>query len=303
VKVRVEPRPVTEPLPGGGGDGTTVIVEPLKVGEVNFPAESFESTGGRLSNLRALGIGVPRSRWPTVPCPAFLIRHPSAGPFVVDTGLHPSVSAKPAANMGRLAAATVKPKLEPGEDLPAQLRARGLDPRTLRLVVMTHLHYDHASGMSEFPAVSFLLTETEWRFATTVSRPIFHGYRPAHYDYAFDYRTLSYDGPGIDSYSTFGRSFDLFGDGSVRLVSLPGHTPGHQGVLCRLRDRDLLIAGDAIYTHGQLTDRPPAPRPEDPHTYRRSLQELRLFHRQFPQAVIIPGHDAEHWATLEARYE
>jgi len=280
-----------------------VVVEPLKVGEVIFPAEFFESSGGRLANLRALGIGVPRSRWPTVPCSAFLIRHPSAGPFVVDTGLHPSVSAKPAANMGRLAAAIVKPKLEPGEDLPAQLRARGLDPKALRLVVMTHLHYDHASGMSEFPAASFLLTEAEWRFATTVNRPILHGYRPSHYDYAFDYRTLSYNGSGIDSYSTFGRTFDLFGDGSVRLVSLPGHTLGHQGVLCHLGDRDLLIAGDAIYTYGQLTDRPPAPRPEDPHTYRRSLQELRLFHRQFPQAVIIPGHDAEHWRTLSERYE
>jgi glyoxylase-like metal-dependent hydrolase (beta-lactamase superfamily II) len=303
MKVHVEPRPLTEPLPGGGGEGTTVVVEPLKIGEVIFPAESFESTGGRFANLRALGIGVPRSRWPTVPCPAFLIRHPSAGPFVVDTGLHPSVTAKPAANFGRLAASVVKPKLEPGEDLPAQLRARGLDAKALRLVVMTHLHYDHASGMSEFPSANFVLTEAEWRFATTVSRPILHGYRPAHYDYAFEYRTLSYNRRGIDSYSTFGRTFDLFGDGSVRLVSLPGHTPGHQGVLCRLHDRDLLIAGDAIYTHGQVTDRPPAPRPEDPHTYRRSLQELRLFHRQFPQAVIIPGHDPEFWRTLAERYE
>jgi N-acyl homoserine lactone hydrolase len=303
MKVHVEPRPLTEPLPGGGSEGTTVVVEPLKVGDVIFPAESFESTGGRLANLRALGIGVPRSRWPRVPCPAFLVRHPSAGPFVVDTGLHPSVTAKPAANFGRLAAAVTKPKLEPGEDLPAQLRARGLDPKSLRLVVMTHLHYDHASGMSEFPSANFVLTDAEWRFATTVRRPILHGYRPAHYDYAFDYRTLSYDRRGINSYSTFGRTFDLFGDGSVRLVSLPGHTPGHQGVLCRLGDRDLLIAGDAIYTHGQLTDRPPAPRPEDPHTYRRSLQELHLFHRQFPQAVIIPGHDPEFWETLKQRYE
>ena len=301
--MHVEPRPLTEPLSGGGPAETTVSVEPLRVGEVHFPGESFESTGGRLANLRALGIGTPRSRWWKVPCPAFIIHHPSVGPFVVDTGLHPSVSAKPAANFGRLAAATVKPELADGDDLPAQLRRRGIDARTISLVVMTHLHYDHASGMSEFPGATFILTEDEWRFATTVNRPILHGYRPSHYDYAFDYRTLSYDEARIDSYSTFGRTFDLFGDGSVRLVFLPGHTPGHQAVLCHLRDRDLLIAGDAIYTYGQLTDAPPAPRPEDPHTYRRSLQELRLFHSQFPQAVIIPGHDAEHWATLDARYE
>jgi N-acyl homoserine lactone hydrolase len=303
MKVHIEPRPLSAPLPGGGAEGTTVVVEPLKVGEVMLPRGTLESAGRRLAKLRALGIGVPRSRWATVPCPAFLIRHPSAGPLVVDTGLHPSVSSKPAANLGRIASAVVRPDLSPGEDLPAQLRRRNIDSRAIRTVVMTHLHMDHASGMSEFSGAAFILTEAEWRAATTVRRPLLHGYRRSHYDYAFDFRTVSYDSPSVTSYSTFGRTFDLLGDGSVRLVSLPGHTLGHQAVLCRLRDRDLLIAGDAIYTYGQLTSAPFPPRAEDPHTYRRSLQELRLFHRQFPQAVIIPGHDAEHWETLAERYE
>jgi N-acyl homoserine lactone hydrolase len=303
VKVHAEPRPLNEPLPGGGGPGTTVAVEPLKVGEVRFPRAAFESSGGRLARLRALGVGVRASRWARVPCPAFLIRHPSAGPVMVDTGLHPSVSTKPAANLGRIAAAHARPHLAPGEDLAAQLRRRNLEARAIRTVIMTHLHMDHASGMSELHGAAFILTVDEWRAATTVRRPLLHGYRRSHYDYAFDYRTVSYDGPRIASYSTFGRTFDLFGDGSVRLLSLPGHTLGHQGVLCRLTDRDLVIAGDAAYTYGQLTSAPFPPRAEDPHTYRRSLQELRLFHRQFPQAAIIPGHDAEHWETLAERYE
>jgi len=64
-----------------------------------------------------------------------------------------------------------------------------------------------------------------------------------------------------------------------------------------------VIAGDAIYTLGQLGDAAPPPRPEDPHTWRRSQQELKLFRNQYPQAVIIPGHDPETWATLEDRYE
>ena len=56
-----------------------------------------------------------------------------------------------------------------------------------------------------------------------------------------------------------------------------------------------MIAGDAIYTIGQLADAPEPPRPVDRHKWRRSVQELRLFHRQYPQAVIVPGHDPEHW--------
>jgi N-acyl homoserine lactone hydrolase len=302
MKVHSEPKPLTEPL-ARGSEGASVVVEPLRVGEVQIPRALMESTGGPFRELRMLGIGTPRSRWVWVPCPAFLIRHPTAGPFLVDTGLHPSVTAKPQANLGRVAAHFARPRLAPEEALPAQLRARGVDPHDIAHVVMTHLHVDHASGMAEFPTATFILTEAEWHSATTLPRPISQGYRTAHYDYVFDYRTLNYTGAGITSYSSFGNTFDLFGDGSVRLASTPGHSAGHQSVICRLRERDFVIAGDAIYTYGQLSDAPLAPRPFDPHRYRRSLQELRLFHRQYPQAVIVPGHDAEHWQGLDSRYE
>ncbi len=301
MKVHAEAKPLDAPL-RGGSDGATVVVEPLRVGEVQHPPGLLERTGGHFEKLRTFGIGSPRSRWPHLPCPVFLIRHPSAGPFLVDTGLHGSVSAKPVANMGRALSWFMRPRLADGEDLPAQLRARDVDPRQIRIVVMTHLHADHASGMSEFGSATFVLSDAEWNEATTVTRPLFQGYRPEHYDYVFDYRTLDFE-RGIESYSTFGRTFDLFGDGSVRLAFTPGHSAGHQSVICRLRDRDLVIAGDAIYKLAQLESAPGPPRPFDAHTFNRSLQELRLFKRQFPQAVIIPGHDPEVWPTLKARYE
>jgi N-acyl homoserine lactone hydrolase len=302
VKVHAETKPLDAPLQRGRA-GASVVVEPLEVGKIRFPHSLMVRTGPPFERLRMAGALMARAGWPSVPCPAFLIHHPSAGPFLVDTGLHPSVSAKPSANLGRTVASFGSPELAPGKDLPAQLRARGIDAREIRLVVMTHLHIDHASGMSEFPNATFVISAREWEAATTESRPLLRGYRPAHYDYVFDYRTLSYDGPAIGSYSTFGRTFDLFGDGSVRIVSTPGHSAGHQSVICRLRDRDFVIAGDVIYTLGQLGDTPLQPRPADPHTLRRSLQELRLFRRQYPQAVIVPGHDPDHWATLESRYE
>jgi glyoxylase-like metal-dependent hydrolase (beta-lactamase superfamily II) len=302
VKVHAEPKPLVEPLPGGS-TGAQVVVEPLRVGELQCPPAMFESTGGRLADLRYLGVGTPRSRWWWVPCPAFLIHHPNAGPLLVDTGLHPSVAAHPSANLGRLVTSFAKPRMGPGEDLPAQLRSRGLEPKDIGTVVMTHLHFDHTSGMSEFPHSTFIVTDTEWEAATTDMRPFLRGYRPSHFDYVFDYRTLSYEGDSVSSYSTFGRTFDLFGDGSVRLAFTPGHSAGHQSVICRLAERDFVIAGDAIYTIGQLADAPEPPRPLDRHTWQRSLQELKLFHSQYPQAVIVPGHDPEHWQTLEVRYE
>jgi len=301
MKVQTDTRRLTTPL-AGGLEGATVAVEPLLCGRMYAP-RGFIEGNAQFTTVRMLGLGTPRSQWLALPIPAFLVHHPSAGPFLVDTGLHPSIASRPAENLGRLVANFSKPELEPGKDLPSQLRARGIDAKSIGLVVMTHLHFDHASGMSEFPSATFVLTEAEWIAATTESRPFMHGYRHAHYDYAFEYRTLSYDSGRVSSYSTFGRTFDLFGDGSVRLASTPGHSAGHQSVICRLRDRDLVIAGDAIYTIGQLNDAPEPPRPLDRHTWRRSAQELRLFARQYPQAVIIPGHDPDHWELLEQRYE
>jgi N-acyl homoserine lactone hydrolase len=303
MKVHVEAKPLHEPL-AGGTPGATVTVEPLIAGHVTWSRSIMESPGGRFMTaklLRALLTGKPEAR---VPCPAFLVRHPSAGPVLVDTGLHPSIATDGGENFGRAATRFGKPTLEPGADVPAQLRGRGLDPREVPVVVMTHLHLDHSSAISEFPKSTFVVSEIEWKAATVGPQPRLNGYRRAHFDYAFDYRTVDFDRGGVESYATFGRTFDLFGDGSLRLAYTPGHSAGHMSVVARLRERDFVIGGDAVYTFGQLEGTAPlAPRPFDAHNYRRSLQELRLFRREYPAAIVTPGHDPDFYAKLDARYE
>jgi glyoxylase-like metal-dependent hydrolase (beta-lactamase superfamily II) len=301
MSVRAETSPLTGPLPGGQA-GATVAVEPLLTGTMASPMAFIESSE-RLTTLRMLGLGTRRSDYVDLPIPAYLIHHPVAGPFLVDSGLHPSIGSQPAANLGRLLGKLSRPTVKQEHELPTQLRDRGIDVKSIRLIVMTHLHFDHSSGMSQFPDATFVISEAEWEDASTGRNPIMRGYRPAHFDYAFDYRTVSYDGDGIESYATFGRTFDLFGDGSVRMASTPGHSAGHQSLICRLRDRDLVIAGDAIYTIGQLDGAPEPPRPFDRHNWRRSMRELQHFARTYPQAVILPGHDPEHWKTVQKRYE
>jgi glyoxylase-like metal-dependent hydrolase (beta-lactamase superfamily II) len=302
MRVQVEAHPLHQPLAGGTA-AATVTVEPLIAGHVNWSRSIMERPGGRLESLkllRALATGKPAT---TIPCPAFLIRHPSAGAVLVDTGLHPSVATDGRQNFGGLANRFAKPSLEPGEDVPAQLRARGLEAGEIPVVVMTHLHMDHSSAISEFPESAFVLSETEWNAAAHGPRPLMNGYRRAHFDFAFDYRTIDFDRAGIDSYASFGRTFDLFGDGSIRLAFTPGHSPGHLSVIAHLAERDFVIGGDATYTVGQLEGSAPMPpRPYDAHNFRRSLQELRLFHSQFPDAVITPGHDPDFYSRIERSY-
>jgi N-acyl homoserine lactone hydrolase len=297
VKVRAEATPLTGPLPGGA-EGSSVVVEPLEAGRAHFSPNFFEYEGrGPLGRLLAEARVSQRS----APVSAYLLRHPRAGTILVDTGLHPSVASDPSQKMGRVLGRYYR--LEQGRDVPAQLRERGLDEGEVAVVILTHLHADRASAISEFPESTFVFSIEEWRHATTVSRPWSKGYRYAHYDHAFDYRTVDFDAEMIDSYGSFGRSLDLFGDGSVRLVYTPGHTPGHVSVVCRLPRRDFVIAGDAVATWRQLNGGPEPAQMADEHNWRRSLRELQAFHRSFPHAVIAPGRDQGFWEKLEDRYE
>jgi N-acyl homoserine lactone hydrolase len=303
MKVHVEAKPLHEPL-AGGTPGATVAVEPIVAGHVTWSRSMMESPGGRLLTLKLLRALITGEPAMSVPCPAFLIRHPSAGAILVDTGLHPSIATDGRENFGALGSRIAHPTLEPGEDVAAQLRKRGLEPGEVPIVVMTHLHLDHASAISEFPHATFVVSEVEWDAATSGPSPLLNGYRRAHYDYAFDYRTVDFNRGGVDSYASFARTHDLFGDGSVRLAFTPGHSAGHMSLVCRLKQRDFVIGADATYTSGQLAGTAPAaPRPFDAHNYRRSLQELRLFTRDYPDAVVTPGHDPEFFSQLKPRYE
>lgn len=301
--VHVEPQPLTDPLPGGS-TGATVAVEPLVAGQVDFPRAAMVDQGGSFKTLRLARAITNSKAAESVPVPAFLIHHPTVGPVLVDTGLHPSIASGGSENFGGLANRFGRPSLKAGEDVPSQLRAKGIEPRQVPIVVMTHLHLDHSSAISEFPDSTFVVSAAEWQDAAHGSKPSLNGYRRAHFDLAFEYRSVDFDGEAIGSYATFGRTFDLFGDGSARLAFTPGHSAGHCSVICRLGGGDFVIGGDAVYMLGQLEDREPlAPRPFDAHMLRRSVQELRLFHAQFPDAVITPGHDPDFYARIAPRFE
>jgi len=299
--VSVEPRPAELPLPGGV-EGAIVRLHPLLSGEMHAPPGLLERPSGPLALPRGLQFGRVNDSWIWLPIPAFLVEHPGAGVLLVDTGLHPSIAFDPAQSFGRLGAKFNRFRMQPEQALQAQLRARGVDPAEVRVIVMTHLHTDHASGVSEFPDATFVLDGREWERAIG-PRGLLHGYRTEQFDYGFDWRAVDFDDPSVDSFATFGHSVDLFGDGSVRLVSTPGHTVGHLSVLLRLRDREALLVGDAVYERGAIEEDVMPLVVQDEHHRRRSVKEIRRYLEQTPHSLVIPSHDRELWPTLDAFYE
>ena len=192
--------------------------------------------------------------------------------------------------------------MSPEQALREQLLERGIGHRDVAVVVMTHLHYDHASGVSEFPDATFVLSRAEWE-AGSHGAQMRNGYIRSQFDFPFDWRTVDYEAADVDAHRTFGRAVDLFGDGSVRLLFTPGHTAGHQSVLLRLSDREALLTADAAYLERTISGEAEPLVVDDRHRFVRSLGEIRRWVGQTPDALVITGHDRELWSRLEPLYE
>jgi glyoxylase-like metal-dependent hydrolase (beta-lactamase superfamily II) len=297
--VMTEPRLAELPLPGGK-PGATVRVHPILTGEMHAPRAFCERPAGALALPRTGLQLIHRGGWDWLPIPAFLVEHPSAGPILIDTGLHPSCATSPIGNMGQAARLLYHIRMDHDQALRFQLPERGVEPADIRVVVMTHLHVDHASGVSEFPEATFVVDRREWSAAAEGGA--MRGYHSRQFDHAFDWRLLDYAADPVESFAGFAQSLDVFGDGSVRVVSTPGHTLGHQSVVVRTSGGEVIVVGDAAYTERGLRGETMPFRIEDEHRYSRSLKEIRRYLEQTPAAVAIPGHDSGLWPQLRSVY-
>ena len=103
-----------------------------------------------------------------------------------------------------------------------------------------------------------------------------------------------------ERHAPFNATIDFLGDGSVRLVSTPGHTPGHLSVLLQVeRGRQVMVVGDAAYTLRSIREELlPLLTAGGDRLYRRSLRELKAFSGREPEAILVPSHDPTAWHQL-----
>ncbi|GAA1691369.1 MBL fold metallo-hydrolase [Fodinicola feengrottensis] len=221
----------------------------------------------------------------------YLVEHPQAR-FLVDPAMCEGVHERVLPGIPQPIRYFVKPE-RPITNLPEALREVGLGPSDVDFCLPTHLHWDHVSGLLELPmAVPVRTLAAERDFALAADGPP-HGVvlAPLH-DRHFE--TYELDGPPV---LTFQRSHDLFGDGSVVLVDLAGHTPGSVGVLLALDDgRDILLAGDAIW-HGLQTTliREKAPFPGNfvDRDRNAAFYAIHRLHALPSTITVVASHDRE----------
>jgi glyoxylase-like metal-dependent hydrolase (beta-lactamase superfamily II) len=275
---------------------TGVELEVIVTGEIPTPhGYVFRADGNIVSRLRA-GLA-PGGERVNSPCLAYVVRHPTAGLILIDTGLHPDARTDLRKDFG-VAMSLLFRGLRPADQpFDQQLGALGIQPETVQTVVMTHLHVDHTSGMRLLPNATFTCSRVEW---ATARRPFAaaKGFVGGHLPPEERMQLLDFAADG-EPYGPFASTIDLLGDGSVRLLYTPGHTPGHLSVLLRLTDGGRVLAvGDAAYTLRNIRELTLPMITADDEASRRSLEELKAFSESDPAAILIPSHDPDAWKAL-----
>lgn len=219
-----------------------------------------------------------------------VIDHPTKGRFIVDTGVETMIMDPERSAIGGLVAMAMDMEntLKVEHPLAEILAAGG----PLQGVFLTHLHLDHVMGLPDVPKGTPLYagpgetTPTSFQnmlVAGTFDR-LLDGQAPIQeWPFAGSEKTMGFDG--------FDGVVDVFGDGSVWALWVPGHTPGSTAYLVRTTTGPVLLTGDASHTHwGWDHDVEPGTFTLDADQGRESFAALRTFVAAHPSITVVTGH-------------
>jgi glyoxylase-like metal-dependent hydrolase (beta-lactamase superfamily II) len=174
---------------------------------------------------------------------------------LIDTGLGLRDVAEPHERLSKFFLFLVKPEFREEMTAVRQIQRLGYDPKDVRHIVLSHLDFDHAGGLDDFPhALVHLLDEEE--HAATEQRTVLDRmrYRPAQWSSRDRWRMYEASG---EAWHGFPAVRDLEGVGpDILMVPLIGHTLGHAGIAVRSDRGWLLDAGDAYFYHREMDTEP-----------------------------------------------
>ncbi len=274
------PRPYAGPLPTANPPQELAVF--AVVTGVNHRNAAFGYRGGSFFERREFSMA------------GTLVKHPK-GDLLIDTGFGRHIDEQFRTLPLLFRTITFYSLWQPAAD---QLKAAGYDPTSLHAILLTHSHWDHVSGLPDFPGVPVWVTPPEREFIRKSGRmdicKLFTGIR--YEEYAFE------AGP----YLGFPASHDVYGDGSVVVVPASGHTPGSVIIFVTLSGGTrYAFVGDLVYQLEGITQREErswlvrrSGADEDAEGNRQNMLRLIALKERLPELIIVPAHDMRAFAQM-----
>jgi len=225
-----------------------------------------------------------------LPTPSFLIEHPK-GLVLFDTGCNPKIIDDAAGHWGKDIAAALPIKWSKAETLDKQIEGVGYKTSDVKYVILSHAHLDHAGGLTYFPKAKFIVGAGELRYAYWPDPDrrwafILDDYLPTR---GYDWLELAGD-------------CDLFGDGALKFLYTPGHTPGESTLVVNLPNRTIVLPGDTVHLRAALDQEATMGIDVDPIASVHSLKRVKAL-RDMTGATVWITHDPDDWKEHPHRIE
>lgn len=209
-----------------------------------------------------------------------LLKH-EQGNVLFDTGCSPDAAEDAEARWGGVARA-MAPIFAPEDAVVNQLGKAGLSADDIDVVICSHLHPDHCGCNEHFRKATIIAHAAEVAAAKEQGPAM--GYLPKEWDMP----------QGFDS---FEGERDVFGDGRIVLLPVPGHTPGMIAALVGLDEEgEFLIASDAIAVEANLVEGYAPKNSWDLEKANIAIENIRRIGER--GAKIVYGHDDAQWNAL-----
>ena len=251
------------------------------------------NTGFCTANEQTLLQNAPRRRVKAYALAA-LLEHPQEGLILFDTGYAPRLLEAfkrfPSSIYGYLTPTITRDEWSAVN----QIKALGYTADDIRTVIISHLHADHIAGLHDFSHATFLLSPEAFEVSSSQGfSALKHGFLPPLFPPATVQVTDFFHHQALPE---LGNTHDVFGDGLLRLVQLPGHAKGQVGLFVQTTCGPALLAADGCWSTTAYKDNhPPSPLAlrllfHDVPSTLKTLEHLHNFHKTNPEVLIIPSH-------------
>jgi len=242
---------------------------------------------------------------------AALLCHPRHGWLLWDTGYAPRMLDVTEHFPFSLYRRATPLHLDPALSVAAQLRRWQLRAGDIQRIIISHFHADHIAGLRDFPEAAFIASEAAYNDIASRRglRALLRAFIPALLPDDFTRRATLLPAFTGQPLLALGATHDLFGDGSLLLVSLPGHARGQMGLLAHTERGRILFAADGCWLRRSIYERRPPSHlsnlvVDDARAVRATINRLHDFAQACGDVVTIPSHCPEAFAQeVEAEHD